>query len=106
MNGLDILKSENFDLFAFETSIIEKLKKIIYKFSPLESQVFLYYLNDMTPSQIAALLKLNKKSCENALTRVKGKFVYELEEQEILILMQFNNLKELLKQITEDIGNK
>jgi len=53
----------------------------------------------MKPSQISALLNLNKKSCENALTRVKGKFVNELEEQEVLILMRYSNLREIIKQI-------
>ncbi|MCR4421363.1 MAG: sigma-70 family RNA polymerase sigma factor [Exilispira sp.] len=97
---------DNFDFFAFEFSIFEKLKKIISKFSPLESQVFSCYIDNMKPSQISALLNLNKKSCENALTRVKGKFVYELEEQEVLILMRYNNLREILRQIYSDLDKK
>lgn len=97
-------KEENFDQFAFESTIIEKLKKIILKFSPLEKQVFACYINNMKPSQISALLNLSKKTCENALTRVKGKFLYELEEQEVLVLMQYNNLREVIKQIFESLG--
>ncbi len=101
-NGSD----SNFDLFAFEFSIFEKLKKIISKFSPLENQVFSCYIDNMRPSQISALLNLNKKSCENALTRVKGKFVNELEEHEVLILMRYSNLREIIRQIFADLDKK
>lgn len=99
-------KEENIDLFAYEYSVFEKLKKIMIKFSSLESQVFSCYINNMKPSQISALLKLNKKSCENALSRVKNKFLNELEEQEVFILMRFNNLREIIRQIFEESGKK
>ncbi|HPC38414.1 MAG TPA: sigma-70 family RNA polymerase sigma factor [Exilispira sp.] len=97
---------ETFDLFAFEFTIFEKLKKIMSKFSPLESQVFSCYINNMKPSQISALLNLSKKSCENAISRVKGKFLNELEEQEVFILMRYNNFREIIRQIFEDSGEK
>ncbi len=76
------------------------------KFSPLESQVFSCYINNMKPSQISALLNLSKKSCENAISRVKGKFLNELEEQEVFILMRYNNFREIIRQIFEDSGEK
>lgn len=98
--------NETIDLFSFETSIFEKLKSIMAKFSPLESQVFACYINNMKPSQISALLNLNKKCCENALKRVKNKFVNELEEYEVLILMRYNNLSQIIKQIFEESGKK
>lgn len=56
----------------------------------------------MKPSQISALLNLSKKSCENAITRVKQKFLNELDENEILVLMQLNNLREIIRQIFDE----
>ncbi len=103
INEMEKREIKSFDLFAFESTILEKLKKIIKRFSKLESQVFLCYLDNMKPSQISALLNLSKKTCENALTRVKGKFISDLKEQEILVLMQLNNLRDIIKQIFLEI---
>ncbi|MBP7030423.1 MAG: sigma-70 family RNA polymerase sigma factor [Spirochaetes bacterium] len=94
---------ENYDVLAFEPIIMNKIKKIIQNLSDFERKVFLQYIDLVKVSEIANILGLNKKSVENAIYRVKTKFVNEFDEEEILIMTSITNFKEKIKIIMDSL---
>lgn len=73
-DDLEVFSPEEFIINKESHSIL--LREINEKLSPLEISILEEFLKNETYEEIAKKLKLNKKSVDNALTRIKKKLNY------------------------------
>lgn len=94
------------DLIFLE-ELYKKIENIfLYEFTNLEREVFLYYLDNFSYSEISEMLNKEKKTIDNALYRAKNKLISKLNSTEKNFLLNQKGTILALKDILEKIKNK